>query len=153
MHQKDSDSSRTRLFNEAQLLELIYAATPITQLLNKICNALDVQVGNVVSLVLFPEDEEHTLHTIAENAVEFGLHAFRCTAILSPNAELLGTLETYCCFPRIPNPEEEKLIQRAAHLSALAIQQHNRQMNREYFSRDRTGARRNSSRQRRTSDN
>ena len=144
---KDSATLPTALFNEGQLLELIYAGAPLPQVLDRVCTALDVQVGNVMTVVLLPDDEEHTLHTIAEDAAEFGLHAFSCTAILSPTTEFLGTLEMYCCFPRMPNSEEEKLIQRAAHLSSLAIQQHYRLMDREYFSPGRNGAGRRSPRQ------
>jgi hypothetical protein len=82
----------------------------------------------VVSLVLLPDDEEHTLHTFAQNAEKFGLSAFSCIAILSSNAEFLGTLETYCCFPRKPNLVESELMDRAAHLAALVIQHHNHEL-------------------------
>jgi hypothetical protein len=144
---KDSAALPAALFNEVQLLEMIYAGAPLPQVLDRVCTALDVQVGNVMTVVLLRDDEEHTLHTIAENAAEFGLHAFSCTAILSPTTEFLGTLELYCCFRRTPNLDEEKLIQRAAHLAALAIQQHYRRMDREYFSLDGNGVGRRSFRQ------
>ena len=97
MYRQKSDNLRTLLTGEGYLLELIFAGAPLPQVLDKVCTALDLQVGNVVSLVLFPDDEEHTLHTIAQSAVEFGLSAFSCTAILSPSAEFFGTLEMYCC--------------------------------------------------------
>jgi hypothetical protein len=42
------------LVGESRLLELI------SEVLNKICAALDVQVGNVVCVVLSSEDNEHS---------------------------------------------------------------------------------------------
>jgi hypothetical protein len=42
-----------------QSTELIYAGAPLPQVLDKVCPVMDVKVGNVVSLVLFPGDEEH----------------------------------------------------------------------------------------------
>ncbi len=139
MYRQKSDNLRTLLTGEGYLLELIFAGAPLPQVLDKVCTALDLQVGNVVSLVLFPDDEEHTLHTIAQSAVEFGLSAFSCTAILSPSAEFFGTLEMYCCFPRIPTHDENRLIERAAHLAALAIHHHNRQLDIECFSLEEGG--------------
>ena len=63
--------------------------------------------------------QEHALHTIAQSAASFGLTSFSCTPILSPTeAEFLGTLETYCCFPRKPSLTESELIEQAAHLAA-----------------------------------
>ena len=124
MYRQESDNMQTLLPGEGHLLELISTGAPLPQVLNKVCTALDVQVGNVVSLVLFPDDEEHTAHTIANTAAEFGLSVFSRTAILSPSEEMFGTLEIYCCFPRTPAPSEDRLIQRATHLAGLAIQHH-----------------------------
>lgn len=117
---------QTRLPGEDRLLELISAGTPLAQVLNKLCTALDLQIGNVVSLVLLPDDEEHAVHTIERSAVDFGLFVFCCAAIVSPDEELLGTFEAYSCLPRGPTPSECKLVERAVRLAALAIQrQHN----------------------------
>ena len=124
MNRHESDNMQTLLAQEGHLLELISSGAPLPQVLDKVCTALDVQVGNVVSLVLFPDDEEHTAHTIADTAAEFGLSVFSRTTILSPSEELFGTFEIYCCFPRTPTPSEDRLIQRATHLAALAIQHH-----------------------------
>ena len=124
MYRPEPDEMQPLLVGEGDLLELISVGAPLPQILDKVCAALDMQVGNVVSLVLLPNDEEHTAHTIANTAAEFGLSVFSRTAILSPNEELVGTLEIYCCFPRTPSASEDRLIQRAAHLAALAIQHH-----------------------------
>jgi GAF domain-containing protein len=125
MYRQESDNIRTWLAGEGQLLELISEGAPLSHVLDRVCTALDVQVGNVVSLVLLSDSEEHTLHTIAQSATKFGLTSFSCTPILSPNDEFFGTLETYCCFPRKPTLSESELIERAAHLAALAIQNYN----------------------------
>jgi hypothetical protein len=104
------------------VLELISTGAVLPEVLDKICTALDVQMGNAMSLVLFLDDDEHFTHTMAQNAAKCGLSLFSCTAILSPSDELLGTFEIYSCFPRGPTRNENMLIERATYLAALAIQ-------------------------------
>lgn len=140
MYRRESDVMQTLLAGEGHLLELISSGAPLPQVLNEVCTALDVQVGNVVSLVLLPDDEERTAHAIADTAAEFGLSVFSRTAILSPSEELFGTFEIYCCFPRTPAPREDRLIQRAAHLAALSIQNHYRGRDSRNFSLHWNGA-------------
>jgi hypothetical protein len=134
LYRQESDIIQTPLVGEGHLVELISTGAPLTHVLDKLCTALDVQVGDVVSLVLFSDDDEHYVHTIAQKAAQFGLFLFCSTAILSLSEELLGTFEMYCCFPRSPNPSESKLIERATHLAALAIQCHNYEQDSESFS-------------------
>ena len=122
MHRQESDNLQTLLAAEGQLLDLISEGAPLEHVLNRVCTALDMQIGNIVSLVLFPDDEEHTSHTIARSAATLNLTVFSCTAILSPSEKFLGTLEIYCCFPRMPTLGERGLIDRAAQLASLAIQ-------------------------------
>ena len=153
MYRQESDNAQTLLAGEGQLLELISEGAPLQQVLDKVCTALDVQIGNVVSLALFPENEEHTLHTIEQSAARFGLSAFSCTAILSPSEEFFGTLEIYCCFPRKPTLSESKLIERAAHLAALAIQSFNHDMDAECCSLDWNGTTRRGPHERPPSSN
>jgi len=124
MHRQESDNVHTLLAGEGQLLEMISAGAPLPEVLDRVCTVLDLQVGNVVSLVLLPDDEEHTFHTIAQSAAKFGLTSFTCTPILSSTGEFFGTLEIYCCFAQKPSLCESELIDRAAHLAALAIQQY-----------------------------
>jgi len=125
MYRQETRNAQTLLAGEGQLLELISEGAPLMQVLDRVCTALDVQVGNVVSLVLFPEDKEHTRHTIAQRAADFGLSPFSCKPILSARERLLGTLEMYCCVSRQPTQGEEELIEHAANLAALAIQHFN----------------------------
>jgi hypothetical protein len=129
MYPQESDTIPTVLVGESSLLELISTDAPLTEVLNKICTALDVQMGNVVSLVLCADEDEHFTHTIAQSAAQVGLFVFSCSAILSVSEDLLGTLEVYCCFQGSPTPSESNLIERAANLAALAIQCHNHQRN------------------------
>jgi hypothetical protein len=110
------------LEGEERLLELIAAHTPLAQVLNKVCTALDVQLGHVVSLVFSPQDAEHVDQTTAHTASHFGLFVFCRTCIVSRSEELLGIFEVYCCCSRNPTPSERRLIQRAAQLAALAIE-------------------------------
>jgi hypothetical protein len=129
MFPQESDTIPTVLAGESSLLDLISTDAPLTEVLNKICAALDVQMGNVVSLVLCADADEHFTHTIAQSAKQFGLFVFSCSAILSVSEDLLGTLEVYCCFRGNPTPSESNLIEQAAHLAALAIQCHHHQQN------------------------
>jgi hypothetical protein len=43
---------------ERQILELISLDAPLPGILNRLCAAIDVQIGNVVSLVSLPDREE-----------------------------------------------------------------------------------------------
>lgn len=131
MYRQEPNNVQTLLAGEGQLLEMIFEGAALHQILDRVCTALDVQVGNVVSLVFLPDDEEHTLHAIEESAARFGLSAFSCTPILSAEKEFLGTLEMYCCFSRAPNLDERALIERATQLAALAIEHHNHDMDAE----------------------
>ena len=144
MYRLESDNLQTLLAAEGQLLDLISEGAPLEHVLDRVCTALDVQVGNIVSLLLFPDDEEHTLHTIARSAATLKLTVFSCTAILSPSQEFLGTLEIYCCFPRMPTARERGLIDRAAQLASLAIQSYKREMDAEGWPLDWTAVARRS---------
>ena len=124
MNREKANTHQTLLACEDHLLELISAGVPLARVLDELCSAVDVQIGNVVSLVFFWDDEEHFRHLVAQDAARCGLYAFYCTAVLSSSEELLGTFEMYCCFPRTPSLRESKLIERATYLAALAIQHH-----------------------------
>ena len=51
LHQHFSDTRRSQLVGERHILELISLGAPLPGILNKLCTAIDVQIGNVVSLV------------------------------------------------------------------------------------------------------
>jgi len=122
LYPQQLETIQTLQFSEDHVLQLISTGAVLPDVLDTICTALDVQMGNAMSLVLFLDDDEHFTHTMAQYAAECGLSLFSCTAILSPCDELLGTFEIYSCFPRGPTRNENALIERATYLAALAIQ-------------------------------
>jgi hypothetical protein len=109
---------------EEQVLQSISAHAPLREVLHKICNALDSDIGNMISVISLPNDETTSLAAIAKSAALFGLHKFCSAGVVSGSDELLGFLEMYCCIPRRPFLSEVKLMERAACLAALAIKCH-----------------------------
>jgi hypothetical protein len=112
------------LLREKQIVELISLGAPLPGILNKLCTAIDIQIGNVVSLVLLPDDQDNALLSIIRLATECGLIVFSSRNILSSDRSLLGTLQIYCCDQRHPTPHEAQLITRVVHLAAVALQGH-----------------------------
>jgi hypothetical protein len=118
-----SDNRRSSFAEERHILELISLGAPLPGILNQLCTAIDVQIGNVVSLVLLP-DVEYFLGSAAQTALQVGLNVFSSTPILSRDKTLLGKFEIYGCDPRLPTPREAHLIDRVTHLAAIALQRH-----------------------------
>jgi hypothetical protein len=106
---------------EQQILHSISARAPIANILNEICNALDCQIGNMVSLISVSEEDAINADNIARNRALFGLHLFLSVGIGSESGEQLGSLQMYCCVSRAPSAREYQLIERAACLAAVAI--------------------------------
>jgi GAF domain-containing protein len=148
LYRHQADDIGTQLTGEGQLLELISTGAPLSIVLDKISTAFDLAVGNVVSVVLFPEDEEHSTHLITESAALFGLSVFCCAAVLSLRGELLGTFEVYSCTVRSPTPSESRLLERATQLAALAIESHNHDQDSDSFPSRWKGTMEESSRER-----
>jgi hypothetical protein len=119
-----NDVRRRLLVGERQIVELISLGAPLPGILNKLCAAIDFQIGNVVSLLLLPDEQDHDLLSIVQLATECGLSVFSSRSILSSDRSLLGTLQIYCCEQRRPNPHEAQLIARVIHLAAVALQGH-----------------------------
>ena len=117
-----SDEIRYLLRTEEHILQAISARAPISDILNEICVTIDCQIGNMVSLISLPGDDEGSLVDVAQKAALFGLHAFYSEGIVTENNEVLGSLEMYCSVPRIPSANEVELIERAKCLVAIAIQ-------------------------------
>ncbi len=55
-------------------------------------------------------------------ALAHGLRACWSTPILSSAGRVLGTFATYYREPRIPNPQEQNVIERITHLASIAIE-------------------------------
>jgi len=124
LHRQFNDTLRCHLAGEAQILELISLGAPLPGVLNKLCMMIDIRIGNVVSTVCLPEEDEHYFCTVTQSALQVGLEVFSSSAILAFDETFLGSLEIYGCDPRRPTPLEDHLIQRVVQLAALALQSH-----------------------------
>jgi hypothetical protein len=138
LHHQDLNKRETLLRGETSIVELISIGAPLPGVLNKLCAAIDLQIGNVVSVILHSENRE--LHAITRNALQFGLQVFWSASIPLRNEEFLGSLQMYCCVSRSPTPLELQLIDRVTQLAALAIQRHNDEETFDIFSRNRKRA-------------
>ena len=119
------DTIQYSLRGEEQLLQSISARAPLSEVLGRICTAIDSQIGNMVSLISLPGDDVTDHAAIARIAELVGLHAFCSSGVVAENDEVLGSLEMFCCVPRSPSPREFQLIERATCLAAIAIKRHN----------------------------
>jgi hypothetical protein len=109
---------------EEQILQLISARTPISKILDDICNALDCQIGNTVSLISVSDNNVMSAAEVSRSAALFGLHIFLSVVIRAESGEDLGSLEVSCCVSRIPSASEFQLIERTVCLAAVAIKLH-----------------------------
>jgi len=125
LRRSSDDKIQYLLRAEEQLLQSIPARTPLLEVLDGICSAINSQIGNVVSLISLPGDDVTDHAEIARIAALFGLHAFCSSGVVAENDELLGTLEMYSYVPRSPSAREFRLIERATCLAAIAIKRHN----------------------------
>ena len=110
---------------EQQLLHSISARMPLEVILHKICDALNSEIGNVISLTALPDDDPTSMANIVKSAGVFGLYKFCSASVVGANEESLGSIEMYCCIPRRPFLNEIRLIERATCLAAVAISRHN----------------------------
>jgi len=119
-----ADRVQYLLKTEERILQSISARAPISKILNDICNALDCQIGNIVSLISTPACSTISATEVSRSAALFGLHIFCSVVLGGENREELGSLEMYCCVSRDPSPREFQLIERAACLAAVTIKRH-----------------------------
>lgn len=124
-HPRPDEKSQFLLRAEEEILQSISCRASLPELLNRICSALDCQIGNVVSLISLPQDDSSKRAAIAKSAALFGLHAFFSEDIVAENDELLGSLAMYSCVLCIPSLAEIQLIERARRLAAIAIERYN----------------------------
>ena len=120
-HPNSDERVQFLLSSEEEIIRSISARAPLPDLLDRICSALDLQIGNVISLVSPAGDDASELATIMANASLFGLHSFCSEGLVDGNDEVLGSLDMYCCVPRSPSSIEIRLIERAKCLAAVAI--------------------------------
>jgi hypothetical protein len=119
-----NDTAGSQLAGERHILELIALGAPLPGILNRLCTAIDVQIGNVISLVLLTGERENHVCSVAHSALQMNLNVFSSTPIVSRDRTLLGTLEIYGCDPRRPTSHENQLIERVVCLAAIALQRH-----------------------------
>jgi hypothetical protein len=123
--QRNSGEIQYLLRAEEHLLQSISARIPLTEILNKICDSLNSEMGNMISLVSLPNDDDTGLASIVKSATLFGLYKFCSAAVVGGNDEALGSIEMYCSIPRRPFLNEIRLIERATCLAAVAIKRDN----------------------------
>jgi hypothetical protein len=122
LHRQSTDDRRCPVVGERQILELISLGAPLTGILNKLCMMIDVRIGNVVSIISFPDQTENHFCSMTHSALQVGLEIFSSSAILSPDRIFLGMLEIFGCDQRRPTVLEYHLIDRVAYLAALALE-------------------------------
>lgn len=115
------DEVQYLLGSEEQILQAISSHAPLPEVLDRICCALDCQIGNVVSFVSLPGDDASEIAEIASMAALCDLHPFCSEGVVSENDELLGSLQAYSNDCRSPSAREFQLIERAACLVEIAI--------------------------------
>jgi hypothetical protein len=124
LYQPCKDIRRSPLVAERQIVESISLGAPLRGILNQLCTAIDLQIGNVISIVFLPDEQEYDHFSITHVATQFGLKVFSSTRILSGDKSLLGTFQIYCCEERRSTLHESGLIGRVIHLAGVAFQSH-----------------------------
>jgi hypothetical protein len=76
MHQNVDNQFKCLLRAERQPLE-------VRGILDGVCNALDCQIGNVVSFISLEETDANELSAIAKSAELFGLYTFRSETLVA----------------------------------------------------------------------
>jgi hypothetical protein len=137
LHRNCTPTARSLSVEEKDILEAISLGASLSDILNALCDAIDVQIGNIISLAVLSGAEEYDLPVVGQSRRECGLYIFCWVAILSDTDDLLGTLKIYCCDPRTPTTDEFQIIERVTHLAALAIQSQNGEDDRVTFVRGR----------------
>jgi len=124
--QRNSGSEIEHLLRtEEQILHSISGRAPLPEILHKICDALNLEMGNLISFFSLPSNHAADLGAIPSSAELFGSYKFCSADVVDGNGELLGSLEMYCSVPRSTFLSDAPLIERAACLAAVAITRHN----------------------------
>ena len=128
-HSHSGDEVQYLLRAEHHLLQAISGRAPIADVLHKICQALDSQLGNMFSVISLPTDDPAAVNAIAKSATLFRLYKFVSASVVGDGDQPLASLEMYCTLDRRPHLSEVQLIERATCLAAVAIQRHNQAAN------------------------
>ena len=77
-HRQGSGTKESLLRGEKGILELISMGAPIPGVLNKLCAAISLQIGEVVSVILPTDEHDRLRRTLCNSAcMYFGLQTFR----------------------------------------------------------------------------
>src|SRR5437773_11208741 len=98
---------------EERLLQSISARTPLLEVLDRLCCAINSQIGNMVSLISLPGHDVTDHAAIARIAALFVLHAVCSSGVVAEHVGLLGSLEVQGCEPRRLAAREFRLVKRA----------------------------------------
>jgi hypothetical protein len=109
------------LNGEEHLLSGIVSGASLHGILNGICSALNLQIGNVVSLIARSGSDGWELGESALKAALCGLYMLSSESILAEDGEVLGNFEVYGFVSRKPTHNESQLIKRAGCLATVAI--------------------------------
>jgi hypothetical protein len=112
----------SQFLGETNILESAALGAPIERIVNTLCTAINLQIGNAVSLFSWPGGEDIHPGASIQSAIQFGLTLFWSEDILSYDRSRLGTLQIYCCDQRQPTWDEVRLIERVLHLAVVALQ-------------------------------
>src|SRR5258708_34356341 len=80
------------LRGEEQLLQAISARAPLAEVLHKICDALDSEIGNMMSVIALLNDDAAGLEAIAKSASLFGLPKFCSAKVVVWNDQPSGSM-------------------------------------------------------------
>jgi hypothetical protein len=103
---------------------MISLGAPAKVILNTLCTMINLEIGDVVSVISLPAERGSTFGPKRPTAMQIGLDGFPSTDIFSRNKTLLGILEIYTCDPRLPTSHEKQLIERGVRLALIALQRH-----------------------------
>src|SRR5579859_3709377 len=92
--QRNSGSEIEHLLRaEERILQSISGRAPLPEILHKICDALNLEIGNTISFFSLPYDHTADLAAVARSAELFGLYKFCSTDVVDGSGESLGSLE------------------------------------------------------------
>jgi hypothetical protein len=93
-HRDSGGEVRYLLRAEEQVLQWISAHAPLREVLHKICQALDSDIANMISVISLPNDETTSLAAIAKSRLFWGCTSFARHGLL---AGMMNYLDSWRC--------------------------------------------------------
>ncbi len=111
------------LATEKQALEMIARRAPLSAVLNLLCRSIQDQAPAARGSFVLSEEGTYPFRSdYRELGLSHGQQASRSTPIFSAKGAVLGTLDIYYSEPRRPLDKEERLVERATQIAAIAIE-------------------------------